>query len=155
VLPQVSSMHLARRFAFFAPRNRHARCMTCGPGPPCQRLGHLFSPEMKRRTTTGGGSPHAWRFTSFALGDQHTSCMSCGTGSPCHRLGTPVCIGGDFPWRFGARAGESAFKKGFIPRAAAMPCFSPTRCALLPPRSLLCVAVVCHGFVSLSRVCPV
>jgi hypothetical protein len=22
-------------FAFIAPRNRHARCMTCGPGPPC------------------------------------------------------------------------------------------------------------------------
>jgi hypothetical protein len=26
------------RFAFSAPRNRRARCMTCGPGPPCQRL---------------------------------------------------------------------------------------------------------------------
>jgi hypothetical protein len=27
-----------RRFAFSAHRNRRARCMTCGPGPPCQRL---------------------------------------------------------------------------------------------------------------------
>jgi hypothetical protein len=51
-------------------------------------------------------------------------------------MGTPVCIGGDFSWRFGARAGESAFKKGFIPRVAAMRCFSPTRCALSPPSSL-------------------
>jgi hypothetical protein len=26
------------RFAFSAHKNRCARCMTCGPGPPCQRL---------------------------------------------------------------------------------------------------------------------
>jgi hypothetical protein len=76
------------------------------------------------------------RFASFTLGDQRTSCMTCGTGPPCHRLGTLVCIGGDFSWRFGARVGESTFKKGFIPRVVAMPCFSPTRCALSPPSSL-------------------
>jgi hypothetical protein len=110
----------------------------------------LSSAEMKRRITTGSGSPLAWRFASLTPGDQHTSCMTCGTGPPCHRLGTLVCIRGDFPWRFGARAGESAFKKGFIPRVAAMPCFSPTHCALSPPSSLLCVAVVCHGLVSSS-----
>jgi hypothetical protein len=34
------------------------------------------------------------------------------------------------------RAGESAFKEGFIPRVAAMPCFSPTRGVLSPPSSL-------------------
>jgi hypothetical protein len=102
---------LLRRFAFFVPRIRHARCMTCGPGP-------LFWAEMKRCTTTGGSSPLAWRFASFALGDQRTSCMTCGTGPPCHRLGTLVCIGGDFPWRFGARAGESAFKKGVHPSSS-------------------------------------
>jgi hypothetical protein len=27
---------LARRFAFFVLRNRHAKCMMCGSGPPCQ-----------------------------------------------------------------------------------------------------------------------
>jgi hypothetical protein len=43
---------------------------------------------------------------------------------------------GDCPWHFRAREGESAFKKGFIPRVIAMPCFSPTRCALSPPSSL-------------------
>jgi hypothetical protein len=29
----------------------------------------LFSVEMKRRTTAGGGLPLVWRFTFFALGD--------------------------------------------------------------------------------------
>jgi hypothetical protein len=51
-------------------------------------------------------------------------------------MDTPVCIGGDFSRRFEARAGESAFKEGFIPRVAAMPCFSPTRGVLSPPSSL-------------------
>jgi hypothetical protein len=32
---------LAWWFAFFALGNRHTSCMTCGPGPPCQRLGRL------------------------------------------------------------------------------------------------------------------
>jgi hypothetical protein len=61
------------------------------------------------------------RFAFSTLRDQRTSCMTCGARPPRHRLGTAVCIGGDFPWRFEARAGESAFKKGFIPRVAAMP----------------------------------
>jgi hypothetical protein len=62
--------------------------------------------------------------------------MTCGTGPPCHRMDTPVCIGGDFSRRFEAGAGESTFKEGFIPRVAAMPCFSPTRGVLSPPSSL-------------------
>jgi hypothetical protein len=49
---------------------------------------------------------------------------------------TPVCIGGDFSRHFEAGAGESVFKEGFIPRVAAMPCFSPTRGVLSPPSSL-------------------
>jgi hypothetical protein len=76
------------------------------------------------------------RFAFFALEDQRASCMTCGTGAPCHRMDTPVCIGGDFSRRFEAGAGESAFKEGFIPRVAAMPCFSPTRGALSPSSSL-------------------
>jgi hypothetical protein len=32
---------LARRFALFAPEDWHAISMTCGPGPPCHRLGCL------------------------------------------------------------------------------------------------------------------
>jgi hypothetical protein len=33
---------LTRRFAFSAHGDRRPRCMTRGPGPPCQRLGHCF-----------------------------------------------------------------------------------------------------------------
>jgi hypothetical protein len=76
------------------------------------------------------------RFAFFALEDQRASCMTCGTGSPCHRMDTPVCIRGDFSRRFEAGAGETTFKGGFIPRVAAMPCFSPTRSVLSPPSSL-------------------
>jgi hypothetical protein len=91
------------------------------------------------------------RFTFFALEDQRTSCMTCGTGPPCHRMDTPVCIGGDFSRRFKPRAGDSAFKEWFIPRVAAMPCFSPTRGVLSPPSSLRpfafkVSALHCHSF---------
>jgi hypothetical protein len=47
-----------------------------------------------------------------------------------------VCVEGGFSRRFEAGAGESAFKEGFIPRVAAMPCFSPISGVLLPPSSL-------------------
>ena len=30
-----------RRFAFSALEDQHTSCMTCGPGPPCHRLGHM------------------------------------------------------------------------------------------------------------------
>jgi hypothetical protein len=30
-----------RRFAFFAPKVQRTIHMTCGPGPPCHRLGRL------------------------------------------------------------------------------------------------------------------
>jgi hypothetical protein len=84
---------------------------------PVSGAGPLLSVGMKRRSD----SLLAWRFAFFVPGDQRTSCMTCGAGPPRHRLGTPVCIGGDFLWRFEARARESAFKKGFIPRVAAIP----------------------------------
>jgi hypothetical protein len=98
----------------------------------------------------GGSTLLVRRFAFFALEDQRASCMTCGTGPPCHGMDTPVCIGGGFSRRFEAGAGESAFKEGFIPRVAAMSCFSPTRDVLSPPssprpfasRSLLRVAVV-------------
>jgi hypothetical protein len=92
---------------------------------------------MKGAHYRGGGSTLlVRRFAFFALEDQRTSCMTCGTGPPCHKMDTPVSIGGDFSRRIEAGAGEAAFKEGFIPRVAAMPCFSPTRGALSPPSSL-------------------
>jgi hypothetical protein len=88
------------------------------------------------------------RFAFFALDDQRACCMTCGAGPPCHRMDTPMCIGGDFSRLFEAGAGESAFKEGFIPRVAAMPCFSPTRGALSPSSSLcpfaFKVSTLCH-----------
>jgi hypothetical protein len=103
---------LAWRFAFFAPRNRHARYMTCGPGPPCQRLGRCFRRRWRGALPRVGSMLHAQRFAFSALGDQHTCCMTCGARPPCHRLGAPVCIRGDLLWRFEAQAGECAFKRG-------------------------------------------
>jgi hypothetical protein len=88
---------------------------------PVPEAGLLLLVEAKRHLTAGSGMYLTQRFTFSALGDQRTSCMTCGAGAPRHWLGTSVCIGGYFPWRFEARAGESAFKKGFIPRVAAMP----------------------------------
>jgi hypothetical protein len=85
------------------------------------------------------------RFAFFALEDQRASCMTCGTGAPCHKMDTLVSIGGDFSRCIEAGAGESAFKEGFIPRVAAMPCFSPTCGALSPsstPRSYVVVAAM-------------
>jgi hypothetical protein len=84
----------------------------------------------------GGSTLPVRRFAFFALEGQRASCMTCGTGPPCHGMDTPLCIGGGFSWRFEAGAGESAFKEGFIPRVAAMPCFSPTHGILSPPSSL-------------------
>jgi hypothetical protein len=55
---------------------------------------------------------------------------------------------GDLSRCFEAGAGESDSKEGFIPRVAAMPCFSPTHGVLLPPSSLRLfafkVSVLCH-----------
>jgi hypothetical protein len=136
--------------------------MTCGPGPPCQRSddwlrrrregvlprdGSMLPMRWFAFLTVshgedeGGAQPRGgstllvrW-FAFFALEDQRASCMTCGTGPPCHGMDTPVCIGGGFSRRFEAGAGESSFKEGFIPRVAAMPCFSPTRGVLSPPSS--------------------
>jgi hypothetical protein len=95
------------------------------------------------RSEDGGGVPPQggsmlpmWRFAFFALEGQRASCMTCETGPPCHGMDTPVCIRGGSLRRFEAGVGESAFKEGFIPRVAAMPCFSPTRGALSPSSSL-------------------
>jgi hypothetical protein len=144
-------------------RNQCAGCMTCGPGSPCQRLDRWLqrrrgdalprggSMLLVRRFAfltvgrseyegvvlpRGGSTLPVRRFAFFALEGQHASCMTCGTGPPCHGMDTPVYIGGGFSRCFEAGAGESAFKEGFIPRVAAMPCFFPTRGILSPSSSL-------------------
>jgi hypothetical protein len=65
------------------------------------------------------------------------ACMTCEAWPPCHRMGTLVRIRGDLARDASRRdRGNLPFKKGFIPRVAAMPCFSPTRGVLSPPSSL-------------------
>jgi hypothetical protein len=39
--PKEAHYQRVRRFALSAPEIRHTNCMTCGPGPPCHRLGCL------------------------------------------------------------------------------------------------------------------
>jgi hypothetical protein len=102
-------------------------CSLCGGSPSSP----LVATKMK-----GAHYREAVARAFFALEGQHASCMTCGPGPPCHGMDTPVCIEGGFSRRFEAGAGESAFKEGFIPRVAAMPCFSPTRGVLSPPSSL-------------------
>jgi hypothetical protein len=49
-------------------------------------------------------------------------CMTCGAWPPCHKVGSLVHAGGDFTRdASGAQVGESAFKKGSIPRAVDTP----------------------------------
>jgi hypothetical protein len=71
---------LARRFAFFALGNRHTSCMTCGPGPPCHRLGRLgarcASDGIPQGASGGvffekGFSPHAAVTLSHSLSLLH------------------------------------------------------------------------------------
>jgi hypothetical protein len=84
---------------------------------PMLETGPLFSAEMERRTTTGGGLLFAWRFAFPALGDPHTSCMTCGPGPPCHRLG---CLGARRARFLAASRGVSGgvfLGKGFSSRA--------------------------------------
>jgi hypothetical protein len=97
-----------RRFAFSTHRNRRARCMTCGPGPPCQGLDRWLrrrrggalprggSTLLVRRFAfltigrgedEGGALPRGGsmllvrQFALFALEDQRASCMTCGSGA--------------------------------------------------------------------------
>jgi hypothetical protein len=70
-------------------------------------------------------------------------------GPGSHVIGwIPRCASGETSRHFEAGAGESAFKEGFIPRVAVMPCFSPTHDVLSPPSSLrpfaFKVSALCH-----------
>jgi hypothetical protein len=60
-------------------------------------------------------------------------CITCAAWPPCHKVGTLVHVGGDFARDASrARVGRSAFKKGWISRAVAMPHSSCIHRALLP-----------------------
>jgi hypothetical protein len=80
----------APRFALSAPEVWRTNRMTCGPGPPCHRLGLSFAVAPRRHTTGACGGllyRHAWQFVLSAPEMRLTKCMTCGPGSPCQGLG--------------------------------------------------------------------
>jgi hypothetical protein len=72
-----------RRFAFFAYRNRRTRCMTCGPGPPCQRLDRWLRQRRGGTLPRGGSTFLLWRFAFMTVG--------CGEDEGAHYHGAVVC----------------------------------------------------------------
>ena len=57
-----------RRFAFSAHRNRRARCMTCGPGSPCQRLDRWLWRRRGGALPWGGSTLLVRRFAFLIVG---------------------------------------------------------------------------------------
>jgi hypothetical protein len=71
-----------RRFAFSAHRNRRARCMTCGPGPPCQRLDHWLQRRRGGALPRGGSTLLVRRFTFLTVGRGDSPSSRFGTSGP-------------------------------------------------------------------------
>jgi hypothetical protein len=92
--------------------------MTCGLGPPCHRLDHLFSAEMKRHTTADSSSLLAWRFAFSILRDRTLAIWLVGPGPPCHRLGYFSARRVRFSAVSRGASGGVFLEKGFSPRAA-------------------------------------
>jgi hypothetical protein len=57
-----------RRFAFSAHRNWRARCMTCGPGPPCQILDRWLRRRQGGALPRGGSTLLVRRFAFMTVG---------------------------------------------------------------------------------------
>jgi hypothetical protein len=57
-----------RQFAFSAHRNRRARCMTCWPGPPCQKLDRWLRRRRGGTLPQGGSTLLVWRFAFMTVG---------------------------------------------------------------------------------------
>jgi hypothetical protein len=98
--PKEAHYRRARRFALSAPEARRTNRMTCGPRPPCHRLG-LSSAAAPRRRTIGvcGGSLYrrVWWFVLSAPEVRLTNRMTRGPVPPCQRLGClgPLCPSGE------------------------------------------------------------
>jgi hypothetical protein len=63
-----SGVLFTRRFAFSAHRNRRARYMKCGPGPPCHRLDHWLWQSRGGALPQGGSTLLVRRFTFLTIG---------------------------------------------------------------------------------------
>jgi hypothetical protein len=57
-----------RRFAFSTHRNRRAKYMTCGPGPPCHRLDHWLRRSRGGALLRGGSMLLVRRFAFLTVG---------------------------------------------------------------------------------------
>jgi hypothetical protein len=78
------------RFAFSAHKNWRARCMTCGPGPPCQGLDRWLRRRRGGTLPQGGSTLLVQRFAFLTIGRGEdegahyhgaVACSLCG-GSP-------------------------------------------------------------------------
>jgi hypothetical protein len=85
-------------FTFSAHRNRRARCMTCGSGPPCQRLDHWLQRRRGGALPWGGSMLLVRRFAFLTVGRSEdkgahyrvaVACSLC-HDSPSSRLGPAV-----------------------------------------------------------------
>jgi hypothetical protein len=82
-----------RRFAFFALRDPHASCMTCGPGPPCHRLGCFGARRARFSVASRGASGRVFLEKGFtpraAVTLSHPLQLLCPFA---FELSMPLCI---------------------------------------------------------------
>jgi hypothetical protein len=144
--PKETHYRHARRLAFSIPEVRHTNHMTCGPVPPCHRLGSSSAAAPRRRTTgacDGSLYRRVRRVAPSAPEVWHTNRMTCGPGPPCHRLGClgPWCASGEINFLRRLRGARKGFpnkdfgflEKGMLPACSRYPfAFLPNACAPLP-----------------------
>jgi hypothetical protein len=82
-----------RRFAFFALESWHASCMTCGPGPPCHRLGRFGARRARFPAASRGASGRVFLEKGFTSRAAVTLSHSLQPLRPfAFELSTPLCI---------------------------------------------------------------
>jgi hypothetical protein len=84
---------LAWRFAFSALRDPHTSCMTCGPGPPCHRLGCFGAHRVRFSAASRGASGRVFLEKGFTLRAAVTLSHSLQLLCPfAFELSAPLCI---------------------------------------------------------------
>jgi hypothetical protein len=82
-----------RRFAFSALGDPHTSCMTCGPGPPCQRLDCFGARQARFFAASRGASGRVFLEKGFASRATVTLLHSLHSLRPfAFELSTPLCI---------------------------------------------------------------
>jgi hypothetical protein len=84
---------LAWRFAFFALRDPHTSCMTCGPGPSCHRLGCFGARRARFSAASQGASRRVFLEKGFTPRAAVTLSHSLHSLRPfAFELSVPLCI---------------------------------------------------------------